>query len=308
MENIQNSNEVLSANSHKLSNVLSLDDFKNLSNDQILYMFRQGYRLNDSDKQQQINQLSNLPSVSVHCLTFGRPWNLEEAIESFIRQDYAGKKEMVILNDLQEQELFFDHPDVKIINTKSIYPTIGDARNALINYQNADIIITLDDDDILLPNYISTCVQLLGDLDWVFPQYRLILYRHTGEMIRSKEGGTRITFRKSVWQKVKGFSSINFGEDWDFVYKLKGAENIVKGKLITTDDIPNIGYIDCMYENGTYHTSRIQDIPGGKSRLETKRDLILRDIEYKRLPSGKIQLFPNWKQDYVRMFERMKKT
>ncbi len=287
--------------------ILVLDDFNNLSNDQILYLFRQGYRLTGSDKQtshQPISILSDLPSVSIHCLTYGRPWQLEEAIESFIRQDYSGKKEMVILNDLQEQELFFDHPDVKIINTKSIYQTIGDARNALVNKQNADIIITLDDDDILLPNYISTCVQLLGNLDWVFPQYRLILYRHTGEMIRSKEGGARITFRKSAWQKVKGFSSINFGEDWDFVYKLKGA---TKGVLISTDDIQNIGYIDCMYENGTYHISRIQD-EQYKSRLETKKDLILRDIELKRLPSGIIQLFPAWKQNYQEITNMFKKN
>lgn len=291
---------------------ISLGDFKNLSNDQILYLFRQGYRLSDLDgSQYTANQLTlsglGLPSVSIHCMTYGRPWNLEEAIESFIRQDYVGKKEMVILNDLQEQQLFFEHPDIKIINTKSVYKTIGDARNALVDKQNADVIITLDDDDIILPHYISTCIQFLGNLDWVFPQHRLILYRHTGKMLRSNEGGARIVFRKNVWQKVKGFSSMNFGEDWDFVYKLKNElKNGIKGKIMTALDLDKMGYIDCMNEATTYHVSRIQDIPGGKSRLETKRELILKDIKYKRLPSGDIQLFPSWRQDYIEMVNIMR--
>src|SRR5690349_243347 len=51
--------------------------------------------------------------VSCICATYNRPphfqWLLEEAIESFLRQDYA-EKELIVLNDCPEQELLCDAP------------------------------------------------------------------------------------------------------------------------------------------------------------------------------------------------------
>src|SRR5438876_11343843 len=49
--------------------------------------------------------------VSCMCATYNRPpnsqWLLEEAIESFLRQDYA-EKELLVLNDCAGQELVCD--------------------------------------------------------------------------------------------------------------------------------------------------------------------------------------------------------
>jgi cellulose synthase/poly-beta-1,6-N-acetylglucosamine synthase-like glycosyltransferase len=42
--------------------------------------------------------MENQPPVSCFCLTYGRPCLLEEAIHSFLQQDYAGPKEMIVLN------------------------------------------------------------------------------------------------------------------------------------------------------------------------------------------------------------------
>jgi glycosyltransferase involved in cell wall biosynthesis len=51
--------------------------------------------------------------VSCICPTYNRPpnyqWLLEEAIESFLRQDYA-EKELLVLNDCAGQELVCDAP------------------------------------------------------------------------------------------------------------------------------------------------------------------------------------------------------
>jgi len=66
-----------------------------------------------------------LPKISCLCPTYGRPQCLEEAIFSFLTQDYQGEKELVILNDLADQTLIFDHPDVKIINVKNIARNIS---------------------------------------------------------------------------------------------------------------------------------------------------------------------------------------
>ena len=61
------------------------------------------------------------PKVSCYCPTYGRTSSLEEAIYRFLNQDYDGEKELIILNDLQDQTLFFDHPEVKIINSKKVH-------------------------------------------------------------------------------------------------------------------------------------------------------------------------------------------
>ena len=47
--------------------------------------------------------MDGLPGVSCICLTYGRVALLEEAIFSFLQQDYAGVKELIVLNDLAER-------------------------------------------------------------------------------------------------------------------------------------------------------------------------------------------------------------
>ena len=44
----------------------------------------------------------NLPKVSCICPTFARVYLLEEAIESFLRQDYKGEKELIIDDGLED--------------------------------------------------------------------------------------------------------------------------------------------------------------------------------------------------------------
>jgi len=74
--------------------------------------------------------MNETPPVSCMCLTYGRPHVLEEAIESFLRQDYDGVKELIVLNDLDCQTLRFDHPEVRMINVPSRFYTVGEKRNA----------------------------------------------------------------------------------------------------------------------------------------------------------------------------------
>ncbi len=67
--------------------------------------------------------MPNLPAVSCFCLTYGRPRVLEEAIQSFLQQDYAGAKEMIVLNDYADQTLAFDHPDFSTTTPEVIFTT-----------------------------------------------------------------------------------------------------------------------------------------------------------------------------------------
>lgn len=60
--------------------------------------------------------------VSCLCLTYGRPELLEEAIESFKRQQWAGPKELIVVNDHPDQEILCTDNEIVIFNLKSKAP------------------------------------------------------------------------------------------------------------------------------------------------------------------------------------------
>ena len=94
--------------------------------------------------------------ISAICPTFRRPELLEEAIQSFLVQDYAGEKELIIVNDEKEQKLVFDHPQVKIINLNERAPALSDKYNYAVSLTTGDMIVPWDDDDIYLPHRLTT--------------------------------------------------------------------------------------------------------------------------------------------------------
>jgi len=96
------------------------------------------------------------PKITVICLTYRRPELLEEAIQSFLMQDYAGEKELIIVNDEPEQELVFDHPQVKIHNCDVRAPALNVKHNYAVSMATGNLITIADDDDIYLPHRLTT--------------------------------------------------------------------------------------------------------------------------------------------------------
>ena len=80
---------------------------------------------------------------------------MEESLESFLRQDYAGEHELVIVNDYPLQRLHFDHPRVRIFNLDFTFETIGEKENFAVSACRYDTIAVWDDDDIALPNHLK---------------------------------------------------------------------------------------------------------------------------------------------------------
>jgi hypothetical protein len=99
-----------------------------------------------------------LPPVSCICLTYGRPELLEEAIQSFLQQDYEGRKELVVLNDCADQVLEFEHPEVLIVNVPTRFRTLGEKYNAAAALCSYDLVFNWDDDDIYLPHRLTLSV------------------------------------------------------------------------------------------------------------------------------------------------------
>lgn len=118
----------------------------------------------------------HLPRVACLCPTFNRYPNyghlLEEAVESFLRQDYpSDKRTLFILNDTPGQTLrladgVVERGNVVVMNKPERYTSLGKKRNDLIElaYLNMqqDIILPWDDDDISLPHRVSQAAHVLG--------------------------------------------------------------------------------------------------------------------------------------------------
>jgi glycosyltransferase involved in cell wall biosynthesis len=104
----------------------------------------------------------SLPKVSCFCATYGRPPVLvEEVIESFLRQDYEGEKELVILNDWPMQHLICDAPDVQIVNVQQRLTPIGKKFNETVALCSGEILFPWEDDDIYMPWRLSYSVERL---------------------------------------------------------------------------------------------------------------------------------------------------
>src|ERR1051325_3201162 len=101
--------------------------------------------------------------VSCLCLTYGRPTLLEEAIESFLRQQWDGPKELLILNDHPEQKLIYRHRSVRVYNVRRRLATLGQKRNLSVALARYDNLLIWDDDDIHLPWRIEETMKAMTD-------------------------------------------------------------------------------------------------------------------------------------------------
>lgn len=91
--------------------------------------------------------------ISVLTITYQRHHLLEEAIESFLKQD--GDYEMVVVNDSTKVEYTYDHPRVKIINCKERFPSIAAKLEWGYKQCKYDYIYRLDDDDLIADEGLS---------------------------------------------------------------------------------------------------------------------------------------------------------
>ncbi len=159
----------------------------------------------------------NLPLISCICPTFGRPpgrkYLIEEAIQSFLLQDYPNK-ELIVLNDCPGQELVCNAPGVRVVNVSERFPSLGDKRNAGVAHARGDLIATWDDDDISLPWRLSLSYQMLGKADYFNPQRTWV---RSGGVMDERHGfivGANLSlFRRDALRAIGGYPSVTLGED-----------------------------------------------------------------------------------------------
>jgi glycosyltransferase involved in cell wall biosynthesis len=275
------------------------------------------------------------PGISCVCITYGRPASLlEEAIESFRRQDYEGPKELFILNDCQSQTFHCDAKDVTIVNIKRRFRTVGEKRNAAIALCRYDILACWDDDDISLPHRLTYSIDR-ARWDWrYYKPARMWIMGYGDEGACSALHGSSLMDRKvfedagrypakncgedgalskqlalQTWRGAHGASlmtrevlheagcypSINSGQDIALEQALARTDPEALARPIKTEDI---FYIYRWGNTGSHHLSAFRD----QRRDEQYQSV---DLEYARAfkegraQAGDIRLTPRWGMDYT---------
>lgn len=240
-------------------------------------------------------------SISAKCITYGRTEYIVEAIESFLRQEYDGESELLIVNDYPLQKLHFDHPKVRIINLDFTFPSIGSKENFAVENCKYDTIAVWDDDDMALPNHLS-------NINKYFPGHDLLhwnnaVFLHSNKIAAIKSvGNSGIVYSKQIWKKVGRHPLENAGYDMSFVIAIEQSGAKVCRAMPPDEEVSWI----YTWGGGSYHMSgQGTDIPGGsrKNVIERHTKHIESLRQEGKIPTGDVFLVPGWKQDYSLMLK-----
>ena len=233
------------------------------------------------------------------CLTYGRPHVVEEAIHSFLIQDYSGPKELVVLNDFDRQTLVYEHSDVVVVNVPKRFRTVGEKRNACAALASHELLFVWDDDDIFLPHRISYSVRMFEPSRRFFKPSRAFTLNHgqLGGPVRNLfHSGS--CFARSLFDEARGYPHMGSGQDKGLELSF---ERILRRRKNFNDIAPE--YIYYLYRwEGTlsYHLSGFgPDGRTAKTGNEKVADYVGRQIAEGLVPTGRIDLAPHWQMDYV---------
>ena len=238
------------------------------------------------------------PPVSCFCLTYGRPRILEEAVHSFLQQDYAGPKEMIVLNDYADQVLAFDHPEVQVINLPRRFRSLGEKLNAAVALASHDLLFVWDDDDIYLPHRLSFSVVNFEPRKGLFKVETAWLWNH-----HVLSGPVRNLFHaascwsRDLFEAVRGYPADGSGCDQIFEKRLAtGFPGSVQPWEVAPEEIY---YVYRWGGTDSYHLS-VQggDRVGRNGKYAEVAAFVEQRANQGEIPRGHIALQPCWRADY----------
>lgn len=120
-----------------------------------------------------INRKQPLVSVIIPIYNYGIQF--EKSLQSVFNSTYKNV-EIIIVNDGSTDEYvklkldsIKNHPNIKIVHQDNQGPS--SARNNGFKHSSGDFILPLDADDMILPDYIQTCVNILKNNKKISPVY-----------------------------------------------------------------------------------------------------------------------------------------
>lgn len=236
-----------------------------------------------------------LPSVSCLCPTYGRVHALNEAVHSFLSQDYEGKKELIILNDLSEQKIIFDHPDVKVVNVDKHIKPLGKKFNETAALASGDIYLVWEDDDIYLPHRISYSVKNMRN--GLFHTGQGYFEEAPQKIIRSRNlFHANLAIHKGVFWSVNGYSLV----DWSGIDTMLFEDLKRRYGEFSSDIADEDVYYIYRWSTTGYHAS----FWSNNNVSVIAEDYVRGKILDGSIPTGDIVLNPAWSYDYGRFLPK----
>lgn len=232
--------------------------------------------------------------ISVLTLTYKRHYLLEEAIESFLSQNFEGQSEMVIIND-SGYDYEINNDKIVIINVKDRFKCIAEKLAFGFSKCKYNYIYRLDDDDDLLaPWALSTS----WDDIKANPDYEI--YRSDGHYffdnniykgIHSSVNNGNI-YTKDYISRIE-IPNCSFGED--LIITFKNNARIYESTRSEKTMIYRWGM-------NTYHVSAMGNTGNSNINYITDR-IVNRDIREKHLLwiNQGIELKPHFKNNYYKL-------
>ncbi len=203
---------------------------------------------------------------------------LEEAIHSFLRQDYPGTKELIVLNDIEGQTLVFDHPEVQVVNVPRRFHSAAEKLKAAVGLASHDLIFPWPEDDISLPHRLSFTVAHLA------PQAVLLEGRQGLALERGR--ARRPGARSAAWRQ-------RFIEEAAFGAKRSSSCMAIRTPRPGTPTVR--GAVRSRGRRGRPPPGRGA---GGGLLHPSRRGRNGHEHPSAEIPRGRIQLRPRWRRDY----------
>jgi hypothetical protein len=241
------------------------------------------------------------PPISCMCLTFARPRRiLEEAVYSFLNQDYEGGKELLILNDFDRQTIRFDHPEVTVVNVAARFHTVGEKRNAAAALCRHDLLAVWDDDDIYLPHRLSFSASVYKKKKRFFKPNRAFLLNDgaiSGPRTNVFHGASM--WHRSLFDEVGGYPHMGSGQDQEIEQKFEA----LIGAGMNYDSIRprEIFYLYRWRGTESYHLSDLGRESKGRPDNDKVMEYALRELKKGRIRAGEVVLEPQWSMDYAEL-------
>ena len=234
------------------------------------------------------------PPVSCVCLTYGRPHLLEEAIQAFLLQEYPGEKELIVLNDFDQQRLVFEHPEVHVVNVARRFRSVGEKCNAAVALASHDLLFVWDDDDIYLPHRLAFSVERFDARKGFFKPARAWYWNNgwlSGPEANVFHGGS--CWSRELFMSVRGYAAMDNGYDQEIEARFAAVR---PGSTTPYDIRPEeIYYLYRWGGTASYHVS-------GFGQAEYHRavaDFVAEQVRLGRVSVGEFTLAPRWEADYV---------
>jgi glycosyltransferase involved in cell wall biosynthesis len=238
--------------------------------------------------------------ISCICLTYGRVNLLEEALQSFLKQDYPQDRcELLIVNDYALQTLIYDHPNVRIINLTVPFGTIGEKVQYAIDQAKFDIIATWDDDDVALPNHLRNIDKLFTEGTYVLHWAKGGFWNEPSLTAIGWLGNSGVIYSKEAIKAIGGVPVENAGYDTTMVDRIHSL-GIERTIFATPPDEETSWYYrwgfitrDCYHQSGMGTDDAVKPniLVRHAQHIESLRSVGM-------IPTGDIILRPQWLYDY----------